>query len=128
MPSDNGRCRASPLAVWAVGQVRSRDIRVALNTIIVRFTKVQIVSYLKSGSFNSRRLADIVNYIRLNEESFKEWHRSETAKLFAPLYSAMKRKRKDIGFSAPGAVRQSVKLRRMGRLSVISDWSYGTRH
>ena len=84
MPSDNGRCRASPLAVWAVGQVRSRDIRVALNTIIVRFTKVQIVSYLKSGSFNSRRLADIVNYIRLNEESFKEWHRSETAKLFAP--------------------------------------------
>ena len=102
MPSDNGRCRASPLAVWAVGQVRSRDIRVALNTIIVRFTKVQIVSYLKSGSFNSRRLADIVNYIRLNEESFKEWHRSETAKLFAPLYSAMKRKRKDIGFSARG--------------------------
>lgn len=93
MPSDTDRSRASPLAVRAAGQVRSRDIRVALNTIIVRLTKVQIVSYLKSGSFNSRRLADIVNYIRLNEESFKEWHQSViaqrfvyegTAKLFVP--------------------------------------------
>ena len=52
--------------------------------VIVRQVKAQILGYLKSGSFNSRRLADIVNYIRLNEESFKEWHRSETAKLFAP--------------------------------------------
>ena len=31
MPSDTGRSRASPLAVRAAGQVRSRDIRVALN-------------------------------------------------------------------------------------------------
>ena len=51
---------------------------------IVRQTQAQIVAYLKSGSFNSRRLADIVNYIRLNPESFSEWHKSETAKLFAP--------------------------------------------
>ena len=51
---------------------------------IVKQVKAQVVGYLRSGSFNSRRLADIVNYIRLNEESFKEWHRSETAKLFAP--------------------------------------------
>ena len=42
------------------------------------------MGYLRSGSFNSRRLADIVNYIRLNPESFSEWHKSETAKLFAP--------------------------------------------
>lgn len=51
---------------------------------IVRQVKAQIVGYLRSGSFNSRRLADIVNYIRLNPEFFSEWHKSETAKLFAP--------------------------------------------
>ena len=51
---------------------------------IVRQTQAQIAGYLRSGSFNSRRLADIVNYIRLNPESFSEWHQSETARLFAP--------------------------------------------
>ena len=51
---------------------------------IVRQTQAQIVGYLRSGSFNSRRLADIVNYIRLNESDFVEWHKSDTAKLFAP--------------------------------------------
>lgn len=51
---------------------------------IVKQVKAQVVGYLRSGSFNSRRLADIVNYIRLNPESFSEWHKSETAKLFAP--------------------------------------------
>lgn len=34
--------------------------------------------------FNLRAHADIVNYIRLNPESFSEWHKSETAKMFAP--------------------------------------------
>ena len=51
---------------------------------IVRQVKAQVVGYLRSRSFNSRRLADIVNYIRLNPEFFSEWHQSETAKLFAP--------------------------------------------
>lgn len=51
---------------------------------IVRQVKAQVVGYLRGGSFNSRRLADIVNYIRQNTESFEEWHKSETAKLFAP--------------------------------------------
>ena len=51
---------------------------------IVRQVKAQVVGYLRGGSFNSRRLADIVNYIRQNAESFGEWHKSETAKLFAP--------------------------------------------
>lgn len=51
---------------------------------IVRQVKAQVVGYLRSGLFNSRRLADIVNYIRLNAESFEEWHKSDTAKLFAP--------------------------------------------
>lgn len=59
---------------------------------IVRLVKVQIVAYLRVGSFNSRRLADIVNYIRLNPEFFSEWHQSETAKLFAPPLFRNKRK------------------------------------
>ena len=52
--------------------------------IAVRQIKAQLVGYLKAGSFNSRRLADIVNYIRLKDRDFKEWHNSDTAKLFAP--------------------------------------------
>lgn len=51
---------------------------------IVRQVKAQVVGYLRSGSFNSRKLADIVNYIRLNAEAFGECHQAETAKLFAP--------------------------------------------
>ena len=67
--------------------LRSENLRSDLNEkrgIVVQQIKAQIVGYLRSGSFNSRRLADIVNYIRLNTESFSEWHKSETAKLFAP--------------------------------------------
>ena len=67
--------------------LRSENLRGDLTekrSEIVRQVKAQVMAYLRSGSFNSRRLADIVNYIRLNAESFKEWHKSETAKLFAP--------------------------------------------
>lgn len=67
--------------------LRSENLRGDLTSKrseIVRQVKAQVVGYLRSGSFNSRRLADIVNYIRLNAESFEEWHKSETAKLFAP--------------------------------------------
>ncbi len=67
--------------------LRSENLRGDLTekrSEIVRQVKVQVVGYLRSGSFNSRRLADIVNYIRLNPEFFSEWHTSETAKLFAP--------------------------------------------
>ena len=51
---------------------------------IVRQVKAQVVGYLRGGSFNSRRLTDIVNHIRLYPNFFAEWHSSETAKLFAP--------------------------------------------
>lgn len=63
---------------------------------IVRQVKAQVVGYLRSGSFNSRRLADILNYIRQNAESFEEWHKSETAKLFAP--PAFRNERKASGY------------------------------
>lgn len=67
--------------------LRSENLRGDLTekrSEIVRQVKAQVVGYLRSGSFNSRRLADIVNFIRLNAESFEEWHKSDTAKLFAP--------------------------------------------
>lgn len=67
--------------------LRSQNLRGDLTekrNVIVRQVKAQILGYLKSGSFNSRRLADIVNRIRENKDDFPEWHRSESAKLFAP--------------------------------------------
>ncbi len=67
--------------------LRSENLRGALTekrNEIVKQVKAQVVGYLRLGLFNSRRLADIVNYIRLNAEFFEEWHKSETAKLFAP--------------------------------------------
>lgn len=67
--------------------LRSENLRGDLTekrSEIVKQIKALVVGYLRSGSFISRRLADIVNYIRLNPESFSEWHKSETAKLFAP--------------------------------------------
>ena len=67
--------------------LRSENLRGDLTqqrSEIVRQVKAQVVGYLRGGSFNSRRLADIVNYIRQNPEIFVEWHGSETSKLFAP--------------------------------------------
>lgn len=67
--------------------LRSENLRgdlTAKRSEIVRQVKAQVVGYLRSGSFNSRRLADIVNCIRQHEAEFPEWHQSETAKLFAP--------------------------------------------
>ena len=67
--------------------LRSENLRGDLTekrSVIVRQVKAQILGYLKSGSFSSRRLADIVNRIRENEDDFPEWHQSESAKLFAP--------------------------------------------
>ncbi|MCM1142595.1 MAG: hypothetical protein NC453_28830 [Muribaculum sp.] len=52
--------------------------------LVVRQIQAQIVGYLRGGSFNSRRLADIVNVIRQHPEKFPEWHESATAALFAP--------------------------------------------
>ena len=67
--------------------LRSENLRSALTEkrlAVVRQVKAQIIRYLREGSFSTRRLADIVNVIRQNEQSFKEWHTSETARLFAP--------------------------------------------
>ena len=75
------------LSPGLMSALRSQNLRGDLTekrNVIVRQVKAQILGYLKSGSFSSRRLADIVNRIRENKDDFPEWHRSETAKLFAP--------------------------------------------
>ena len=74
----------SPELMSALRAENQRSDLTPKRSEIVRQTQAQILGYLKGGSFNSRRLADIVNYIRLNPESFSEWHKSETAKLFTP--------------------------------------------
>lgn len=75
------------LSAELMSALRAENLRSDLTEkrgIVVRQIKAQIVGYLKAGSFNSRRFADIVNYIRLNDSDFEEWHSSDTAKLFAP--------------------------------------------
>ena len=67
--------------------LRSENLRGDLTekrSEIVSLIKAQIVAYLRGGSFNSRRLADIVNDIRNNADDFPEWHSSDVAKLFSP--------------------------------------------
>ncbi|WP_341875009.1 DUF6712 family protein [Sangeribacter muris] len=85
------RCSDLSVSVWLspelMSALRSENLRSDLTekrSEIVGQVKAQVVGYLRLGSFNSRRLADIVNYIRLTPESFEEWHKSDTAKLFAP--------------------------------------------
>ena len=51
---------------------------------VVRQIKAQLIAYMQKGSFNSRRLADIVNIIRHRPSDFPEWHSSDTARLFTP--------------------------------------------
>ena len=67
--------------------LRSENLRGDLTlqrSEIVRQVKAQVTGNLRGGAFKSRRLADIVNYIRQFPDFFSEWHKSETAKLFAP--------------------------------------------
>ena len=51
---------------------------------LVTAIRSQVVGYLRNSTFVSRRLQDIVSYIRQRPEDFPEWHTSATAKLFTP--------------------------------------------
>ncbi|MCH5331871.1 MAG: hypothetical protein J1E33_05640 [Alistipes sp.] len=70
-----------------MAQLRAENLSGSLSderANVVKLIQAQIVSCLLKGSFNARRLADIVNYIRQREDDFAEWHGSDTARLFAP--------------------------------------------
>lgn len=67
--------------------LRDRNLRGSLPDTDKRFVaeiQAQIVGYIVNGSFSTRRLADIVNFIRRNPAAFPEWHNSATAQLFSP--------------------------------------------
>lgn len=79
--------------------LRSANLRHSLSMVeaeAVRLIQAQIVAYLTAGSFNSRRLADIVNYIRQRPDDFPIWHHSATAELFAP--PVFRNKKKSTGY------------------------------
>lgn len=63
---------------------------------VVRQVKAQIMGYLTAGTFSTRRLADIVNYIRQDEDEFPDWHHSATAELFSP--PVFRNKKKSTGY------------------------------
>lgn len=67
--------------------LRDRNLRNTLPDTDKRFVseiQAQIIGYLNGGSFSTRRLADIVNFIRKNPAAFPEWHNSATVSLFSP--------------------------------------------
>ena len=67
--------------------LRDRNLHGTLpdtDKVFVSEIQAQIVGYLVNGSFSTRRLADIVNFIRKNPAAFPEWHNSATAELFSP--------------------------------------------
>lgn len=63
---------------------------------IVASIQAHILGYLRTGLFNSRRLADTLTYIRRHPEDFPEWHKSATAQLFSP--PIFQNKKKSAGY------------------------------
>ena len=55
-----------------------------IDSAVVRQIKAQIVAVLRGGCLNTRRLADVVNFIRQREDIFEAWHSSDVAELFRP--------------------------------------------
>ena len=74
----------SPELMSALRQELFKDNANLKRRKLTELIRSQITDYLLNGSFSSRRLADIVNIVRLDEINFPEWHRSETAELFSP--------------------------------------------
>lgn len=68
-------------------ELRYENLRGTLSTersAVVRQIKAQIVAVLRGGCLNTRRLADVVNFIRQREDIFEAWHSSDVAELFRP--------------------------------------------
>lgn len=67
--------------------LRNRVLRRKLNpadTRLVAAIRAQVVVYLQGGTINSRRMVDMVQYIRERPDDFPEWHDSDTARQFTP--------------------------------------------
>lgn len=67
-----------------------------LRKVVVSQLKNQIVHRLSLGSYDFRKLNNIVNFIRINPDAFPEWHDSEVAVLFNP--PVFKNKKSSAGY------------------------------
>ena len=53
--------------------------------------RYEVLRVLRGESIRTKKMMDVVNYIRNNPEQFPEWHASETAKLFShPIFTNLK--------------------------------------
>lgn len=66
---------------------RDRSLRHTLmdaDRPVVAAIRAQTIAVLHDKPINSRRMVDVVNYIRQRPDDFPEWHTSATAQLFSP--------------------------------------------
>lgn len=67
--------------------LREENLRGCLSfgrKVVVSQIQAQILCFLKTKALDSRRLADIVSYIRHRPKEFPEWFDSDVADLFSP--------------------------------------------
>lgn len=74
----------SPELLNVLRRRRLRQELLPVDRPVIDWLRAQIVSVLRGGSVNERRMTDCVNYIRLRPEAFPQWHNSATAELYCP--------------------------------------------
>ena len=74
----------SPELMEALRQENIRGTLSVNRRTIAELIKAQIINFLRDGKLYSRRLVEIVNRIRIYDDDFPEWHRSDTALIFSP--------------------------------------------
>lgn len=74
----------SPELMAALRQENVRGSLSANRRSIAELIKAQVINSLRDGKLYSRRLVEIVNRIRIYDDDFPEWHRSDTALIFSP--------------------------------------------
>ena len=63
---------------------------------VIRGVRAQVVAMIGGEPISTRRMVDLVNFIRCRPESFSAWHNSSTAELFTP--PVFKNKKKSGGY------------------------------
>lgn len=63
---------------------------------VIRGVRAQVVAMIGGEPISTRRMVDLVNFIRCRPESFSAWHNSSTAEIFTP--PVFKNKKKSGGY------------------------------
>lgn len=63
---------------------------------VIRGVRAQVVAMIGGEPISTRRMVDLVNFIRCRPESFSAWHNSITAEIFTP--PVFKNKKKSGGY------------------------------